>query len=144
MAVERRNPLPPGRYWVYVLEDELEAWDEWAREHSATVRVVASEQKKKLPAFRPAIFATRPDLSIIMDEAGAWILFDVTAPTEWVGFGFPTIVTDMTITQSSQVEQAPAPDPDDQLARDVWGEVKGLVLLAGGIYLAAAFIGRRR
>jgi hypothetical protein len=144
MAVERRDPLPPGRYWIYVLEDELEDWDEWSREHSATVRVVASERKKKLSPFVPAIFVTRPDLSIIMEEAGAWFLFDVTAPTAWVGFGFPTIVTDMTIIRSEQVEQAPDPLPDDQLAKDIWGELKGLVLLAGGIYLAGAFFMRGR
>lgn len=144
MAVERRDPLPPGRYWVYVLEDELEAFDEWAREHSPSVHVVASERKKKLSSYTPAIFVTRPDLSIIMEEAGAWFLFDVTAPVPWVGFGFPTIVTDPTITRSEQVEQAPEPLPDDQLAKDVWDEVKGLVLLAGGIYLAAAFVGRKR
>lgn len=142
MAIERRDPLPVGRYWIYVLEDELDGWDEWAREHSTSVRVVATERKKKLPEFRPAIFSTRPDLSIILDEAGAWILFDVLSPTPWVGFGLPTIVTDMSITQSSQVEQAPDPVPDDQLAKDVWDEVKGLVLLAGGIYLAGAFFMR--
>ena len=144
MAVERRDPLPPGRYWIYVLEDELEDWDEWARDHSGAVHVVASERQTTLSPYTPAVMATRPDGSIIMDAAGAWILFDVMAPTPWVGFGFPTIVTDPTITRSEQIVQAPAPDPDDQLAKDVWDEVKGLVLLAGGIYLLGSFLGRRR
>lgn len=144
MAVERRDPLPAGRYWIYVLEEELADWDEWASEHSSTIHVVASERKKKLSPFIPAIFVTRPDLSIIMEAAGAWILFDVLSPTAWVGFGFPTIVTDPTIRQSSEVEQAPEPEPDDQLARDVWSRVEGLVLLAGGVYLLGAFLSRRR
>ncbi len=142
MAVERREPLPPGRYWIYILEDELGDWDEWARAHSATVRVVATERKTALPSHAPAVMVTRPDLSIIMDAAGAWVLFDVLTPTPWIGFGFPTIVTDRSITQSSHVEQAPDPEPDDQLASDLWGEVKGLVLLAGGIYLGGVLLGK--
>lgn len=140
MAVERRDPLPPGRYWVYVLEDELVRWDEWARDHSATVHVVSSERKKKLSSYTPALFVTRPDLSIIMDEAGAWFLFDVSAPTPWVGFGFPTIVTDPAVRSSTDVEEAPDPEPDDQLAKDIWKEIRGLILLAGGVYLGGTLV----
>jgi len=142
VALERRDPLPPGRYWIYVLEDELEDWSEWSRAHAATVHVVASEQKTKLAPFTPAVFATRWDGSIIMDGAGAWFLFDVSAPTPWVGFGFPTIVTDMTIRRSTDVEAAPEPEPDGQLGSDLWGEIKGLVFFGGAIALVAAFIGR--
>lgn len=144
MAVERREPLPAGRYWIYILEDELEDWDEWAEDNALTVHVVASERKTKLPSHAPAVMVTRPDLSIIMEAAGAWFLFDVLSPTPWVGFGFPTIVTDRSISQSIHVEQAPDPVPDDQLGMDLWGELKGLVLLGGGIFLAGALLMRGR
>ena len=144
MALERRDPLPAGRYWQFLLEDEGPAWAKWTHDHSSTVRVIATERKMKLSPYRPAIMVTRPDLSIIMEEGGAWVLFDVLAPTPWVGLGYPTIVTDPTITRSEQVEQAPAPQPDDQLAREVWGRVSELLFWTGVVYLGGQFIARKR
>lgn len=144
MALERRDPLPPGRYWQFILEDEYGPWQQWANEHSDTVQVVAVERKKHLAPYRPAIFVTRPDLSIIMEEAGSWMLFDVSAPTPWVGFGYPTIVTDPKVISSAQVEQAPDPLPDDQLARDVWGRVSELLFWGAVVYIGGQFIARKR
>jgi len=144
MALERRDPLPIGRYWQFVLEDEYDRWQSWVTENRDTVQVVAVERKMTLEPYRPAIFVTRPDLSIIMHEGGSWVLFDVKAPTPWVGLGYPTIVTDMTITRSEQVEQGPPPAPDDQLARDVWGRVSELLFWGAVVYLGGQFIARKR
>lgn len=144
MAVERKDPVPPGRYWLFLLEGEEEKWQDWVHEHAASVRVVATERKEKLAAYRPAIFATRPDLSIIMEEGGEWVLFDVLAPTPWVGLGFPTIVTDPNVRSSSNIEQAPPPAPDDQLAREVWGRVSELLFWGAVVYLGGQFIARKR
>jgi hypothetical protein len=142
MAVERRDPLPPGRYWTFILERELGDWQRWVSEHQGEVHVVAAERKSALAPFLPAVFATRPDGSIIMDAKGAWFLFDVLEPVPWVGFGFPTIVTDLAITSSSQVEQAPDPEPDGGAAEGVWREVKNTVLLGGAIYLGGVLLTR--
>lgn len=144
MAMERRDPVPKGRYWLFLLEGEEETWGEWVTDHAATVRVVATERKTKLSPWRPAIFSTRPDLSIIMEEGGSWVLFDVLAPTPWVGLGFPTIVTDASVQSSTQVEQAPAPKPDDELAREVWGRVSELLFWGAVVYLGGQFIVRRK
>lgn len=105
MAVERRDPVPPGRYWVFILPKEEEQWARWVTANQATVRVVGVERKEKLEPYVPAIFATRPDLSIIMQDGGAWLLFDILQPTPWVGLGFPTIVNSSSVKSSSQVEQ---------------------------------------
>lgn len=142
MAVERRDPLPAGRYWTFVLEDELGDWQRWVSSQVPLVHVVAAERKSALAPFLPAVFATRPDGSIIMDAKGAWFLFDVKAPVPWVGFGFPTIVTDPTITSSSQVEQAPDPEPEGKLTDDMWREVKSVVLLGAGVYFGGILLQR--
>lgn len=144
MAIERRDPLPTGRYWQFILEDEYGPWQKWVHDHQSTVDVLAVERQKRLAPYRPAIFVTRPDLSIIMDEAGSWMLFDVLAPTPWGGFGYPTIVTDMTVRSSAQVVQAPPPVPDDQLAREVWGQVRGLLFWGAVVYIGGQFVARRR
>ncbi|HEV8550419.1 MAG TPA: hypothetical protein VGQ57_15350 [Polyangiaceae bacterium] len=143
MAIERRDPVPKGRYWLFLLEGEEERWQAWVTEHRDSVRVIASETKQKLAPYRPAIFATRPDLSIIMEEGGAWVLFDVLAPTPWVGLGYPTIVTDPAVHSSTDIEQAPAPLPDDALAQQLWSQVKGLLFWGGLIYLGGQVIASR-
>lgn len=125
MAVERRDPVPPGRYWVFILPDEEETWARWVQAHANTVQVVGVERKEKLEPYVPAIFATRPDMSIIMVDGGAWVLFDILAPTPWVGLGFPTIESTGSVTQSSQVEQGEVPPqgagPGDFAAKLIMG-----------------------
>ena len=54
MAIERRNPLPPGRYWVDVFDrigtagafkgqNEQQAFRNWLRAFAATVKVEVTE-----------------------------------------------------------------------------------------------------
>lgn len=111
MAQERRNPLPIGRYWVYVPEDKLEFWQAWLAAHPS-VQSRAAEALMEL-VDRSWIWSLTPaallpgDQGVLQRTAGYWILFDVTSPVPWNGPGFPTIVTDLTITRAAQVVQAP-------------------------------------
>lgn len=102
MAVERRDPLPPGRYSFNVWHgDDKPKWDAWIRSNSNTVRTVSIEP----------------------GAANDWVMFDVLAPTKWVGLGFPDIVTQNVKSQADQI-QAPSEDvlraqAQKQVA-DVW------------------------
>lgn len=138
MAIERRDPLPKGRYWIFLLEGEDPQWQAWVRAHASTVRVRVTERKERLESYTPAIFSTRPDLSIIMEDGGTWVLFDVLAPTPWVGLGFPTIVDNPEIASSSQVEQAPPPEPELKPG-DV---IRTAAFAVGAIVLAAVALNR--
>lgn len=91
MAVERSNPLPPGRYWVDVSPDDRGAFDGWLQANRGTVVVRSTSQDGS--------------------SDWQWILFDVTAPAMafWNGPGYPTIA-DPSVTTESQVKQVPMPE----------------------------------
>lgn len=73
MAIERRNPLPAGRYWVDVPASKLPAFQSWLTAHSGEVITRQTEESPET----------------------AWYLFDVKAPVPWEGPGFPTIAGDV-------------------------------------------------
>lgn len=101
MALERRDPLPPGRYSFNVWHGDRAKWDAWTRANSNTVRTISIES----------------------GDANDWVMFDVIAPTKWVGLGYPDIVTQNVKSQADQI-QAPSADvlraqAQKQVA-DVW------------------------
>lgn len=76
MAIERRDPVPPGRYSVFVLTKEEPLWHAWLAEHRGAVRALMSVPK----------------------NGGDWsngtaTLFEVDSPVKWVGLGLPDIIT---------------------------------------------------
>lgn len=111
-VMERRDPLPAGRYWVYIDQSEVDRWQAWVTASAGKVKVVATEQQKAMARWVPAVFLTRWDLSIIQSVVGEWILFDVLEPTKWVGFGYPTTVIDPKVRSATDIATAPAPAPD--------------------------------
>lgn len=92
MALERRDPVPAGRYSVFILPAEEARWIAWIAANRATVKPVLSVPKQRVGSSA-APFATTWMGDIIQDYAGSAVLFDVTAPTPWVGLGLPTIET---------------------------------------------------
>lgn len=92
MAVERRDPVPAGRYSVLVLPEEEPRWRAWVEAHAATVHPIMSVPKQRL-ASNTAVFSTTWMGDIIQDYAGSAVLFRVSSPTRWVGLGLPTIET---------------------------------------------------
>jgi hypothetical protein len=138
VAIERRDPVPPGRYWIYLKKEELSHWEEWLRINAGKVSVVASETQTQTP--EGLLWATTPTGDIIKNAVGEWILFDVKVPVPWVGFGFPTIVTDPNVRSTTDVMTAPEPEPEKYLIE----EIRNLLLLAGGIYLVGSFLSRKK
>jgi len=148
VALERRDPLPPGRYWIFLKKDESERWRKWVDESPVVPRY--SESMSAL-GRAPAVFQTRWDLDPIMQHVGDYVVFDVIRPTPWIGFGYPTIVSQGEITASTplpsttDVIQAPAPaEGDFNPLGELFGEVKTLVFVGAGIWLATMLLSRKR
>jgi hypothetical protein len=91
MALERRDPLPKGRYSFFVTPTEQGRWDAWLAAHPG-VKVIYAIPQKALDS-NTAVFATTWTGDILQSYAGATFLFEVFTPIPWVGFGFPDIVT---------------------------------------------------
>lgn len=124
MAIERKNPLPPGTYWVDVFAKDEQSFNEWLGKHPESVTVLRSEQHAEA------------------DPPWNWMLFKASAPVPWEGPGFPTIAEgEQASTDTVQREDPPLPI-DEQLHKaidDTEDAVKaGLTiggLLLGGLIL---------
>lgn len=90
MALERQNPLPLGRYWVDVFEEDWPRFDAWLElnKHFVTVHAVENHDDE--------------------DPERRWYLFSVTAPflVAWLGPGLPTIA-DTSIQSSEDTVEKP-------------------------------------
>lgn len=139
-VMERRDPLPAGRYWIYIDDSEVTRWKEWVSASEGRVKVVVTEAQKAISSWIPAVFATRWDLSIITSIEGYWILFDVLSPIKWVGFGYPTTVIDPAIRSATDISTAPPPAAEWNPIGELLGEVKWLLFAAGGLYLASKIL----
>lgn len=120
-AIERKNPLPPGKYWVDVFEPQEIAFQDWLRRNKANVAVTSTE------SFDPTgDYAAR-----------VWRLFEVNAPVTWEGPGFPTIAG-ANVKSSADTSDRPAPekDPLDKLSdygTNVEKTAKTILWVAGGV-----------
>lgn len=142
MALERRNPLPPGKYWI----DQFEAkggilrFDAWLRRESKTVRVLQREEHPAdLTAAWDPIFHPGEGGSVAR-KLRVWYLFEVLKPTLFEkGLGLPTIVPTSTqappVTKSDDTVTKPkVEEPRDVFAR-LAGDAKTILLVGGLLYL---------
>jgi len=117
MALERRNPLPPGLYWVDVHgDDKIHAFNKWVKQDSIRVRKVRATED---PTGQW--------------PSGNWYLFEVLAPTQWDGPGLPTIAENLDLEAEDTVQR---PAPEEPLEWSLPSPGKALAV-AGGVALAA-------
>jgi len=120
VTLERRSPLPKGRYWADMFVqpdfDQVAAMNEWLTANRGVVRLESSQ-------------------SFDSDPPRTWYLFEVTGGPggtflpEWVGIGFPTIATADVHSSDDTVQK---PDPEGGPA---WGF--GLILVGAGLLALA-------
>lgn len=137
--LERRNPVPPGRYWLDVFSPNIADITAWKNANRDRVRVVSSE------SFDPVPSGTQTDTRFT--PARLWLLFDVLSPVQFdqLKFGFPTVVK-----QSADASPGGTPvdtgvrTSEDTVDRGVdagetsWQTLVLLVaLIAGAAYIAA-------
>ena len=121
MALERRNPLPPGFYWIDVANSKAAGLHAWRTANKASVRVLK----------------TREDTLV----GFTWLLFEVKAPVPWAdatGYGFPNIAEDGVKTEF-QPAFTPSKNVLDQLAEStpsagVLGKLFWLAAFGVGIF----------
>jgi len=149
VALERRNPLPPGRYWQDIFAKQEPAWLKWWSHNAQPGGPVVVEKAEVywadplrsgewLPdALKPANAGTIPDRR--------WFLFRVEQPVDWpaVDMGFPTIADETIQTSADTAENLPAPSPVEEIKEAAEQAAKSaatpiLWLLAG--YLAIKLI----
>ena len=136
-ALERHNPVPPGKYWVDVFEQDSSAFYDWLAANRAAVHVDATES-----------FPSNDG-----GPAREWYLFTVGSPVQWKGPGFPTIA-EPNVTSSADTAQRPDPEKDPLDKLDDWmhekngsnyvvalGAVAAVVVVAGILFYV---IPRRR
>jgi hypothetical protein len=133
-AIERRNPLPVGKYWVDVFEKDGPNFEHWVTKNKGSVFIRATEHFDS-------------------DPVRNWYRFETTAPVLWEGPGLPTILEPGVTTSS---DTAVRPDPPasavDQAqslleggASAVWGTFgKGLAWVLGGAIVLELGIGALR
>jgi hypothetical protein len=134
--IEHRNPLPAGRYWVDVTATtEVRGTDpdvnaslpprdqmsQWFSVHKSTLRPVSTVDHADAEPPR------------------AWYLFDVLAPTPWVGIGLPSAAGNV----KSEADTTNRPDPSPDLLDAIASPLSGLAssagrALAGGVIVLAA------
>jgi len=131
MSLQRKNPVPPGKYWVDMFTRSSKGpmhFELWASQNKSSVTVEKSEP-----------------IEAAGETKGRWYLFVVTNDVKWPkGFGLPTVV--------KSPENPTAPDvkekadtvlrPKEQGVVDYWTSelsgLKGLVLLAIAAYVLSS------
>lgn len=122
-AVERRNPLPPGRYWVDVFWSKRGAFTAWLSKNAASIKVVNVES---YPGDMDAGY-----------EAREWYLFQVLSPVAWEGPGLPTVAGSGVTTSDDTVQKPPPESPGDYLPKLPSAEKLGFTAAAVGLGLFA-------
>lgn len=120
-VLERRSPLPPGRYWQDIFLKQGPAFRDWLEEHlkSGAVVLEKTEFFKADPlrdgSWLPAVL--QPDSPGTIAER-TWVLFRVVRPVDWPAtkLGFPTIADDSVQTSADTATIPPGPSPTDEIA----------------------------
>lgn len=126
MALQRQNPLPPGRYWQDIFHNQLPAFQDWLVRNRASVRAVATEDK---------------GIDFLSGYHIIWYLFEVTAPTRWEGPGIPTIADAGVQSSQDTVQKPTVQDPVETLAQWTSGAGSTLsTILVLGVVGAGAYL----
>jgi hypothetical protein len=142
MAVEKRDPLPPGRYWVTLHPEEIETWYAWVERNRPNVHVINNEVQTVTPdSF---IWAVTPFGEVIKEAKAYWIVFEVKAPVAWIGFGYPTIAGPR-IESTTDVIQAPEAEPGviDRVEATL-SATQSLITFGAVLWLGSLVFGRKR
>jgi hypothetical protein len=123
-VLERRQPLPPGRYWITVTSSDsaperMTHFLQWAESNAQTVIV---DKREPLGGNVNGLFA----------------IFTVLQPTTWDArqFGFPNVAGPEIQTSADTVQRPPVPTPGSVLSEffgDFFGSPIGRFALVAGL-----------
>jgi len=118
-VVERRQPLPPGRYWITVTNsdnapDRVAHFFAWTTSNAQTVIVDKQEPLKG------GTTTDRPNGSRwVKPVDGVFVIFTVLLKTTWDArqFGFPNVAGEEIQHASDTVQR-----PPEQTVEQYWGD----------------------
>jgi hypothetical protein len=102
MTLERKNPLPVGRYWVDVPSGDLPAFQQWLAERPSQIHVDGTAERLSYNWLN--------NLGGAFGANVTWYVFKVLSPVPWFGPGYPTIAT-ADIVSIDDTVQRPPPEP---------------------------------
>lgn len=142
MAIERRNPVPPGTYSLFLNTADIPVWQAWLTRNTGKVFQNSSIDKYVLEDASAdssrgifswgALFSFDGDLKPIKKLVGADVFFTVKSPVEWVGIGLPNIEKSVGDWVKESTELPPIEDP--------LAEFKRLALIGAGVYLGGILL----
>ena len=137
MTIERKSPLPVGRYWVDIIDrrGEVLEFDAWVKRGVSAGKLALINREQK------------GTTTWSLDYSGVrytFYLFDVLEPVEWPknkGWGYPTIARSEAHPEAPRIETADdtgvrprVPSPIETITSFL-GDAKTLAFVALGIYL---------
>lgn len=153
MAIERKDPIPIGKYWVDALDEiAIFYFDTWAIRNSGTVKVIKREEHAPGYVWSPLSPMLDPDVpadaaTSISRNKRNWYLFEVTAPTpRWQpvkNLSLPTIVKSPTaptaapVTSSADTATRPPPVTASTMFGGILGDAKTVAIVLGVLYLVS-------
>lgn len=136
MTVERRNPLPAGRYWIMVFDDKRQKFVDWRTINKDSVFVEATESFIEGEQHPHDFYIFRVSESVKVPGGTGTI----SVPVTWdaTTFGFPT-VAGPNVKSSADTVQAP------DLPKDATDQLNDALESAGGlgksVVIGAVFVG---
>lgn len=116
MGFERKDPIPPGRYWIDIPTDKIGRYNQWSL-GNLNVKTVSSRHGGVMTFV---VFVVGP-----------------TAAKRWpidAGLGFPTVDKTGKVQAPEDVIQRPPPPEEFDLS-DIFAGAKGGIVLLGLLYL---------
>jgi hypothetical protein len=148
VTLERRRPLPEGRYWLDVTEQLRPKWELW-RNAMASVPTVTIDHTEDIPPVDEGLFGPHA-------PGRQFVIFSLSSPNvAWEAVGLPSpTIAGANVQTASDTADMPAPTPDlfDEVsgaATGLVGEVKagaklGLGLAGGAAAVAIIILALRR
>ena len=125
-SLERRNPLPPGRYWITIDPKHFAAFIEW-KKSSALIRVEASEAHTEPEPFEFNVFR------VLAPGLVPW-------PTE---FGFPSIAGEKVQSFGDVISAPVIEEPDPKAVADKLIDLAKVGLFAATLIALVKIFGKK-
>ena len=104
MAMVRTNPLPAGRYWIWIAADKEASWLAFRVKNFGTLTIESEAPTHEGYGWNET-------------RSGTTYIFNTTEPVPWVpGFGFPN-TADAGITTADTIQRPQVPTISDDIRR---------------------------
>jgi hypothetical protein len=144
MAQVRKNPLPAGRYWIFIQAASQDIWDLWAKKNSDVLTIEVNNPIADPNLSQPDISVPgMPGVEVPGKPNERFYIFALKEPAIWPrGVGFPNVATPDVTMQRQVQTRPPIPTAVDvvkdiaQTAAEAALEMRNRLIMVGALYLA--------